>query len=142
MSGSELMDAIEDYTGWRPSPGSMYPLLAELDRQGLVEQVPSDDPSLKSFAITPTGRRSLDEFRAMGHFRVRVHSIRRMYWRLYEDMDDALFAAFSTLLDAVERAHVALTAPAHAAVLRAILEDATRDVRTLERTLEAGPCPR
>lgn len=142
MSGSELMDAIEDYTEWRPSPGSMYPLLAELNRQGLVEPVTSDDPSLKPFTVTPTGRRSLDEFRAAGHFRARVRSIRRMYWRLYAEMDDALFAAFAAFLDAVERAHAARTAPAYTAALRAILKDATRDVHALERTLEAGPCPR
>jgi DNA-binding PadR family transcriptional regulator len=143
MSGSELMDAIEDYTGWRPSPGSMYPLLAELDRQGLITQAPSDDPYLKQFAITPAGRRSVDEFRDVGHFRARVHSIRRMYWKLYEEMDDALFAAFSALLDTVEQAHAALKATANASeALRVILDDATRDVRELERTLEVEPCPR
>jgi hypothetical protein len=65
-----------------------------------------------------------------------------MYWRLYAEMDDALFAAFAAFLDAVERAHTARTAPAHTTALRAILEDATRDVHALERTLEAGPCPR
>lgn len=137
------MNAIESYTAWRPSPGSMYPLLAELDRQDLIEQVPSNEPYLKLFTITPAGRRSLDDFRAAGHFRGRVRSIRRIYWKIIEEMDDALFATFSTLLDAVERAHTDLKASADAVeALQAILTAATREVRELKRAQEAEPCPR
>ncbi|MGC9209955.1 MAG: helix-turn-helix transcriptional regulator [Acidilobus sp.] len=38
MNGVEIMDEIERMTGgaWRPSPGSVYPMLAELLEEGLV----------------------------------------------------------------------------------------------------------
>ncbi len=38
-NGAEIVDAIEQMTQgwWRPSPGSIYPLLAELQQEGLVQ---------------------------------------------------------------------------------------------------------
>lgn len=40
MNGIEIMDAIYEYTGraWRPSPGSVYPMLAELAEEGLIRR--------------------------------------------------------------------------------------------------------
>ena len=39
-NGAEIVDAIEQMTQgwWRPSPGSIYPLLAELQQEGLVQK--------------------------------------------------------------------------------------------------------
>src|SRR5437870_9464946 len=39
-NGAEIVDAIEQMTQgwWRPSPGSIYPLLADLEREGLVQK--------------------------------------------------------------------------------------------------------
>ena len=38
-NGAEIMDQIEQMTlGWRPSPGSVYPLLEELAQEGLIRQ--------------------------------------------------------------------------------------------------------
>ncbi|MGC8586606.1 MAG: PadR family transcriptional regulator [Candidatus Micrarchaeia archaeon] len=37
-SGAELMDAIESLYEWRPSPGSLYPLLDELESEGLIRK--------------------------------------------------------------------------------------------------------
>jgi len=39
-NGAEIMDSIEGMSQgwWRPSPGSMYPLLAELEQEGLVRK--------------------------------------------------------------------------------------------------------
>src|SRR5947208_16241916 len=39
-NGAEIVDAIEQMTqGWgRPSPGPIYPLLAELQQEGLVQK--------------------------------------------------------------------------------------------------------
>ncbi len=38
MNGIEIMDEIENLTGgmWRPSPGSVYPMLADLIAEGLI----------------------------------------------------------------------------------------------------------
>src|SRR3990172_5444056 len=39
-NGAEIVDAIEQMTQgwWRPSPGSIYPLLADLQREGLGQK--------------------------------------------------------------------------------------------------------
>ncbi|MEM0370448.1 MAG: PadR family transcriptional regulator [Pyrobaculum sp.] len=40
MNGAEIIRAIEEYTWgfWRPSPGSVYPLLKQLEAEGLVSK--------------------------------------------------------------------------------------------------------
>ena len=38
-NGAEIMDQIEQMSlGWRPSPGSIYPLLEELSSEGLIRK--------------------------------------------------------------------------------------------------------
>jgi len=62
MSGSELMDEIEKHTGgfWKPSPGSIYPLLAWLQDNSYVKELPSEN-GLKRYELTPNGKSLLDE---------------------------------------------------------------------------------
>jgi DNA-binding PadR family transcriptional regulator len=62
MSGSELMDEIEKHTGgfWKPSPGSIYPLLAWLQDNGYIKELPSEN-GLKRYELTPSGKSLLDE---------------------------------------------------------------------------------
>ena len=40
-TGAEIMDAIEEMSQgwWRPSPGSIYPLLSELEKEGYVNKL-------------------------------------------------------------------------------------------------------
>jgi DNA-binding PadR family transcriptional regulator len=39
-TGAEIMDAIEEMTQgwWRPSPGSIYPLMSALEQEGLIRK--------------------------------------------------------------------------------------------------------
>jgi DNA-binding PadR family transcriptional regulator len=62
MSGSELMDEIEKHTGgfWKPSPGSIYPLLAWLQDNGYIKELPSEN-GLKRYELTPNGKSLLEE---------------------------------------------------------------------------------
>jgi DNA-binding PadR family transcriptional regulator len=54
--GYELMDRLERFCGgsWRPSPGSVYPLLQLFQDRGLV--VSHEEQGRKVFALTETGR--------------------------------------------------------------------------------------
>ena len=65
MSGSEIMDAIEQNTDghWRPSPGSIYPLLAWLQDNGYVKEQPTDQTGMKRYELTEKGKTLLDEQR-------------------------------------------------------------------------------
>jgi DNA-binding PadR family transcriptional regulator len=62
MSGSELMDKIGKRTGgvWKPSPGSIYPLLAWLQDNAYVKEIPTEN-GLKRYELTQTGRDLLEE---------------------------------------------------------------------------------
>ena len=62
MSGSELMDEIEKHTGgfWKPSPGSIYPLLSWLQDNGYIKEVPVEN-GLKRYELTESGKALLDE---------------------------------------------------------------------------------
>jgi len=60
-NGYQLMQTIEERSGgrWRPSPGSVYPTLSQLEDEGLIRGVERDGAKL--FEITDQGRERLDE---------------------------------------------------------------------------------
>lgn len=64
-SGSEIMDEIERKTNglWKPSPGSVYPLLAWLQDNNYVKELPTDESGLKRYQLTEKGIDLLEEQR-------------------------------------------------------------------------------
>jgi DNA-binding PadR family transcriptional regulator len=60
-NGYQLMQAIEERSGgrWRPSPGAVYPSLAQLEDEGLIRAVERDGTRL--FEITDAGREHLEQ---------------------------------------------------------------------------------
>jgi DNA-binding PadR family transcriptional regulator len=62
MSGSELMDEIHKHTGgnWKPSPGSIYPLLAWLQDNAYVKELPTEN-GFKRYELTQSGKDLLEE---------------------------------------------------------------------------------
>jgi len=106
MSGSEIVDKIEEYTDWRPSPGSIYPLLSHMQEVGLIRPHEDEDPSLKRFELTEMGRKHADELLVHdGQMRDRSRSIRKMYWKLHTGMTEELYASLRELLDTLEDAY-------------------------------------
>jgi DNA-binding PadR family transcriptional regulator len=63
MSGSEIMSEIEKRTDghWRPSPGSIYPLLAWLQEKGHSKEVLQQEPGVKRYTLTEQGKKFLEE---------------------------------------------------------------------------------
>jgi DNA-binding PadR family transcriptional regulator len=59
-NGYQLMQTIEERSGgrWRPSPGSVYPALAQLEDEGFVRETQRD--SGRVFEITDAGREHVD----------------------------------------------------------------------------------
>jgi len=55
-TGYALAKELEERLGWRPSPGSLYPLLGSLAEQGLVEQSGEKPPRWR---LTEKGAESL-----------------------------------------------------------------------------------
>jgi DNA-binding PadR family transcriptional regulator len=62
MSGSELTEKIEKHAGgfWKPSPGSIYPLLSSLQEHGYIKELPPEK-GLKRYELTETGKLLLNE---------------------------------------------------------------------------------
>jgi DNA-binding PadR family transcriptional regulator len=60
-NGYQLMQTIEERSEgqWRPSPGSMYPTLSQLEDEGLIHSAEADGARL--FEITDAGREALQE---------------------------------------------------------------------------------
>ena len=63
MSGSEIMEEIEEQTGgrWKPSPGSVYPLLTWLRENGYTEELPREVTGIKRYMLTEKGTKFFEE---------------------------------------------------------------------------------
>ena len=61
MSGVEVMEEIEKHTLWKPSPGSIYPLLSRLNEKGCIQQTGKSEPRLKRYMLTEKGTFLLDK---------------------------------------------------------------------------------
>jgi len=133
MSGSELVEEIEKYTDWRPSPGSIYPLLSQLKEDGVIEPYPDDDPSLKRFKITEKGLGILEEQKRHNeHFRRRQRTISKIYWRLHREMPEDVYNSFTYLIDAVEDNYTKTRSNPEAATrFREVLDEATRRLKEI-----------
>ncbi|HEX9031225.1 MAG TPA: PadR family transcriptional regulator [Streptosporangiaceae bacterium] len=57
MNGYQIIQQISDRSGglWRPSPGSVYPALAQLEDEGLVS-VQGAESGRRAYALTDAGR--------------------------------------------------------------------------------------
>lgn len=103
MSGSELMEEIEEYTEWKPSPGSIYPLLAQLQEENIIEPHTSEDPNLKRFNLTERGKKLLEDIMQHDeHFRSRQRSMRKIYWKLHHEMPEEVYARFASVIEKIE----------------------------------------
>ena len=63
MSGSEIINEIEKRTDgrWKPSPGSIYPLLAWLQDKEYAKEVPEQEAGIKRYTLTDQGKAFLQE---------------------------------------------------------------------------------
>jgi len=69
-SGYDILREIKSLTGgtWVPSKGTLYPLLRQLEEEGLIEPVGSENRprSRNGFRITHSGIKTLERIRAHG----------------------------------------------------------------------------
>lgn len=62
MSGSEVMDQIQKHTSgaWKPSPGSIYPLLSSLEDSAYIKELPKEN-GVKRYQITENGKSLIEK---------------------------------------------------------------------------------
>ncbi|MGQ9479254.1 MAG: PadR family transcriptional regulator [Thermoproteota archaeon] len=99
MSGSEIMDKVEEETHgtWRPSPGSIYPLLTWLSEKGFIKALTKDENGVKKYELTDKGRKLLEE-----RGRIRERFFARVPFIAYPFMP-RFMAGFEELRDSVFR---------------------------------------
>ena len=70
LSGTEIVEIIENQTegNWKPSPGSIYPLLAWLSDKGFTKELPRAQDGLKRYSFTELGNKFLDSLRQADMF--------------------------------------------------------------------------
>lgn len=58
MAGAEIVEEIEQETSgfWKPSPGSIYPLLARLQDKGYTNESRIEDDGMKRYILTDEGQ--------------------------------------------------------------------------------------
>src|ERR1700722_7199563 len=63
LNGYQLMQGLEERSDgrWRPSPGSVYPALAQLEDEGLIRSVDAEGENGRAFGLTDAGREHLAE---------------------------------------------------------------------------------
>ena len=68
MSGAEIAEEISVQTGgrWKPSPGSIYPLLAWMLKKGFTKELPKDLEGSKRYSFTEKGQEFLERQIAFG----------------------------------------------------------------------------
>src|SRR3982750_2088419 len=61
LNGYQVIQEISERTGgaWRPSPGSVYPTISQLEDEGLVEG--DDDRGRRTLRLSASGREYLDQ---------------------------------------------------------------------------------
>ncbi|UCE44335.1 MAG: PadR family transcriptional regulator [Candidatus Bathyarchaeota archaeon] len=63
VSGSEIMEEIEKESqgNWKPSPGSVYPLLAWLQDNSYTKEIPTEESGIKRYMLTEKGEKLFEE---------------------------------------------------------------------------------
>ena len=63
MSGTEIVEQIAEQTGgrWKPSSGSIYPLLALMLKKGFTKESLKGDEGLKRYTFTVEGNKFLNK---------------------------------------------------------------------------------
>lgn len=68
MSGTEIVGKIERETGgkWKPSPGSIYPLLSGLQVKGFTQELSKIENGRKLYSLTDSGKEFFQEQLVLG----------------------------------------------------------------------------
>ena len=88
MSGSEIINEVEARTNgrWKPSPGSVYPLLSWLQDNGHVKELPSDQSGMKRYELTDKGKVLLEQQRkVMEEQEKMIDEQKRKYWEFRKE---------------------------------------------------------
>ena len=88
-----MMEILEERSQgmWRPSPGSIYPLLNAMEEHGLIETVRTEGRS-KIYALSQKGHDHFKEtFKRKGDVEGKTRLHRAVWMQMLDPVDQALF---------------------------------------------------
>jgi DNA-binding PadR family transcriptional regulator len=88
MSGSEIMTELANETKgyWRPSPGSIYPLLAWLQDQNLIKETEQTEPGIRRYTLTDPGKAFLEtEIKSRDEINKHMQNLGNMWYGLHRE---------------------------------------------------------
>ena len=86
MSGSEMVDRIEEDTGgeYRPGSGSVYPVLKKLNENGFIDKIPIED-GVQRYVLTEKGNSFFEENEhVMEDVRKRLDAVEFPFMNLFQ----------------------------------------------------------
>ncbi len=107
MSGMDIIRVLEERSNgtWTPSPGSIYPLLAQMEENGYIQTVRVDGRS-KTYRLAPEGESLLKRIRDHKSMLLEKMKLGPLFWLgILDPMDQAM--AYTDLITiAFERLHL------------------------------------
>lgn len=148
-SGSELMDLIEERSRglWRPSPGSIYPLLEWLKDRGYVKEAQTGDINVRRYSLTEKGRKFLEEQREIKAFMMRTWRFFAPYVLdtfFYKNLNDKQYELihsvrmFMQTLFSLQSERWEKNSRDYMEQVITIVKDATSKLEELKRKMESG----
>jgi DNA-binding PadR family transcriptional regulator len=143
MSGSEIMSELESETKgyWRPSPGSIYPLLAWLQDQTLIKEAEQTEPGIRRYALTDGGKAFLEtETRSREEINKHLENLGSMWYGLHRPGGGELGRATRDFFRAVRDLHHELRREHSKEGLdeaKKALEEATKQIQEITKKLQA-----
>jgi DNA-binding PadR family transcriptional regulator len=142
MSGSEIMTELESETKgyWRPSPGSIYPLLAWLQDQNLIKEAEQTDPGIRRYTLTDSGKTFLEtETKSREEINKHMQNLGDMWYGLHREHGESgkttreFFRAVRDLHHELRREH----SKEGLEQARKSLEEATKQIQEITKKLQA-----
>jgi DNA-binding PadR family transcriptional regulator len=147
MSGSEIMSEIEKRTNgyWKPSPGSIYPLIAWLQEESYIKEIAEKEAGIKRYTLTDKGKEFLEEHikkkeELRKRFRFFVPQFLELPWRDFypektRDLAEARIKLTKTMWNFHNRLEEAYSESAVAEAKEA-LEQATKKIEEITKKLK------
>ena len=108
MSGSEIMSELESETSgyWKPSPGSIYPLLAWLQDQNLIKEAEQKEAGIRRYTLTDAGKTLLQtETKSREEIRKHMQNLGNTWYPFYRESEGETGKATRRLFRAVKDLH-------------------------------------
>ncbi len=140
MTGTEIMEQLSERSqgDWRPSPGSIYPLLASLEEDGIIEPAKTEGRS-KTYRIAPDERERTKEILKRHDVELKARLGRMMWLQLLEPADRVHFhfGGIRFALDSIDETIDSLS-KSELRKVRTLLGKARDNIETLLERINKG----